>query len=62
MEFVAPTFNLILILPVLLIMVWAMLLMVIDLVLPQDKKKWIAWLTLVGIALAFVQTIVICFY
>ncbi len=57
MEFVAPTFNLILILPVLLIVVWAMLLMVIDLVLPQDKKKWIAWLTLVGIALAFVQTI-----
>jgi NADH-quinone oxidoreductase subunit N len=57
MEFEAPTFNLILILPVLLIVVWAMLLMVIDLILPQDKKKWIAWLTLVGIALAFVQTI-----
>jgi NADH-quinone oxidoreductase subunit N len=57
MEFEVPTFNLILILPVLLIVVWAMLLMVIDLILPQDKKKWIAWLTLVGIALAFVQTI-----
>ncbi|MGB3714037.1 MAG: NADH-quinone oxidoreductase subunit N [Candidatus Promineifilaceae bacterium] len=57
MEFEAPSFNLLLILPVLLIMVWAMVLMIVDLILPPEKKKWIAWLTLVGIALAFVQTV-----
>jgi NADH-quinone oxidoreductase subunit N len=57
MEFEAPAFNLLLILPVLIIMVSAMVLMIIDLILPPDKKKWIAWLTLVGIALAFVQTV-----
>jgi NADH-quinone oxidoreductase subunit N len=57
MEFEVPSFNLILILPVLLIMVWAMVLMIVDLILPPEKKKWIAWLTLVGIALAFVQTV-----
>jgi NADH-quinone oxidoreductase subunit N len=57
MEFEAPSFNLLLILPVLLIMVWAMVLMIVDLILPPEKKKWIAWLTLVGITLAFVQTV-----
>ncbi|MFN2188986.1 MAG: NADH-quinone oxidoreductase subunit N [Candidatus Promineifilaceae bacterium] len=57
MEFEAPTFNLLLILPVLIIVLWAMILMIVDLVLPADKKKWIAWLTLVGIVLALVQSI-----
>ncbi len=57
MEFEAPSFNLLLILPVLVIIIWAMLLMIVDLVLPKEKKKWIAWLTLVGISLAFVQTV-----
>jgi len=57
MEFEAPSFNLLLILPVLVIMIWAMLLMIVDLILPEEKKKWIAWLTLVGIALAFIQTV-----
>ena len=62
MEFEIPTFNLILISPVLIIMVSAMVLMLVDLVLPQDKKRWIAWLSLVGIALAFVQTVALWDY
>ncbi len=50
MEFEAPSFNLLLILPVLIIMIWAILLMIVDLLLPEDKKRWIAWLALIGIA------------
>lgn len=57
MEFEAPSFNLLLVLPVLIIMVWAILLMIVDLLLPEDKKRWIPWLALIGIALAFVQTV-----
>jgi hypothetical protein len=50
MEFEAPSFNLLLVLPVLIIMVWAILLMIVDLLLPEDKKRWIPWLALIGIA------------
>jgi NADH-quinone oxidoreductase subunit N len=31
--------------------------MIVDLVIPKDKKSWLAWLSLVGILLAFIQTV-----
>jgi hypothetical protein len=38
--FQAPTINFLLILPVIIVVVWAMLLMIVDLFLPKDKKIW----------------------
>lgn len=55
--FQAPTINLLVVLPVLIVTGWAIVLMVVDLFLPEDKKKWIAWLSLVGLALALFQTV-----
>ena len=55
--FQAPDINLLVVLPVLIVAGWAMVLMVVDLFLPEDKKKWIAWLSLVGLVLALVQTV-----
>jgi len=55
--FQAPSLNLLLILPVVIIAAWAMLLMMVDLVIPKDKKSWLAWLSLVGILLAFILTV-----
>jgi hypothetical protein len=54
--FQAPEINLLVVLPVLIVAGWAMVLMVVDLLLPDDKKKWVAWLSLVGLAAALVQT------
>jgi len=34
-----------------------MVLMVVDLIVPDDRKKWVAWLSLVGLVLAFIQTV-----
>jgi NADH-quinone oxidoreductase subunit N len=56
MEFQVPAFNLLLILPVLIVVGWGMVLMVIDLFVPADKKHITAWLTLVGLVGAFIQT------
>jgi NADH-quinone oxidoreductase subunit N len=55
--FQAPSLNFLPILPVVIIAGWAIILMIIDLFVPADKKRWIAWLTLVGIVLAFVQSV-----
>src|SRR5690554_3445207 len=55
--FQTPGINLLIVLPVLIVAGWAMVLMVVDLFLPDDKKKWIAWLSLVGLVLALVQTV-----
>jgi NADH-quinone oxidoreductase subunit N len=55
--FQTPSLNLLLILPVTIIVAWAIILMIVDLFLPEEKKRWIAWLSLVGIVLAFIQTI-----
>ncbi len=53
--FQAPALNLLLILPVILVSGWAIILMVLDLLLPDHRKRWIAWLSLMGIIAAFVQ-------
>ena len=55
--FQAPSLNFLLILPVVIIIGWAILLMIVDLFLPRDKKSWLAWLSLVGLLLAFIQTV-----
>ena len=55
--FQAPSLNLLPILPVVIIVGWAILLMMVDLFLPADKTRWLAWLSLIGIALAFIQNI-----
>lgn len=55
--FQSPDINLLLVLPVLIVAGWAMVLMVVDLLLPDDKKKWVAWLTVVGLVLALIQTV-----
>lgn len=57
MEFKAPAFNLLPILPVLLIMGWGMALMLVDLVIPKDKKHWLGWLSFAGYIVALVQTV-----
>ena len=55
--FQAPDINLLVVLPVLIVAGWAMVLMVVDLFLPEDKKKWVAWLSLVGLGAALIQTV-----
>jgi len=55
--FQAPTLNLILILPWLIVVGTAVLLMLLDLVIRSRNKTWVAWLSMVGITLAFIQTI-----
>jgi len=55
--FQAPSVNILLILPVLLIACSAIILMLVDLFLPSGKKRWLAWLSLGGIAAAFVQSL-----
>ena len=57
MEFQIPTFNLTIILPVLLVIGWGVALMGLDLFLAEDKKKWLGWLSLVGLVLALVQSV-----
>ncbi len=55
--FQAPTINLLLILPWVIIVGSAILLMLLDLVVRSQNKAWIAWLSLIGIALALIQTV-----
>jgi NADH-quinone oxidoreductase subunit N len=55
--FQAPSLNFLPILPVVIVAGWAIILMIIDLFIPADKKHWIAWLSLVGIVLAFAQSV-----
>jgi NADH-quinone oxidoreductase subunit N len=55
--FQAPSLNFLPILPVVIVAGWAIILMIIDLFVPADKKHWIAWLSLVGIVLAFAQSV-----
>lgn len=55
--FEAPKLNIILISPWLIIIGAGLLLMVLDLVVRRKNKVWMAWLSMVGFGLAFVQTI-----
>jgi NADH-quinone oxidoreductase subunit N len=55
--FQAPDINLLVVLPVLIVAGWAMVLMVVDLFVSEKRKKWVAWLSLVGLVLALIQTV-----
>ncbi|MCP4359109.1 MAG: NADH-quinone oxidoreductase subunit N [Chloroflexi bacterium] len=57
MEFTPPSINLIIISPVLIVMATGVVAMIVDLFVPDDKKDWAAWLTVVGLLLALVQSI-----
>ncbi|MDX1687102.1 MAG: NADH-quinone oxidoreductase subunit N [Candidatus Promineifilaceae bacterium] len=57
MEFNAPSFNLLPVLPLIIVVGWAMVLMIVDLFLDDEQDQWIGWLSLVGYAAALVQTV-----
>jgi NADH-quinone oxidoreductase subunit N len=50
--FQAPSVDLVLIMPVLIIAGWAILLMIVDLFIPTGRKEWTAWLSLAGVVAA----------
>ena len=61
MTFQAPTLNFLLIAPVVVVAGWGMLLMLVELFLADDAREtwlgWVPWLTLVGLLVAFFQTV-----
>ncbi len=57
MEFQVPTLNLITIAPPLIVAGWGMLLMLLDMFIPAGQKNWASRLTLIGLVLAFIQTV-----
>ena len=57
MEFQPPAINFLPILPVIIVTGWGLLLMVIDLILPDEKKGWAAWVSVIGLVLALVQSV-----
>lgn len=59
MEIVIPAVNLKIIAPQLIVALSAMVVLVVDLVLPRDRKSALAYLSLVGLALSFVASILL---
>ncbi len=57
MEFEAPQFNLIVISPLLIVVAWSLVLMLVDLALPRERKSWVGWLSLLGYGAALVQSV-----
>lgn len=57
MEFQVPEFNLVVISPLLIVVVWSLVLMLVDLVLPRERNSWIGWLSLLGYGAALVQSV-----
>jgi NADH-quinone oxidoreductase subunit N len=61
MTFQAPSLNFLLIAPVVVVAGWGMLLMLIELFLPDESQEtwlqWVPWLTLAGLLVAFFQTV-----
>ena len=58
MEFVTPTINILIILPVIIVAGWGALLMLLELFMAEERVKQLApTLTIIGLALAFLQTI-----
>ncbi len=58
MEFQVPSIYLVILSPVLIILGWGMLIMLLEFFIPEERKGWYTWLSLVGIVLAFAQTAV----
>jgi len=57
MEFTPPSVNLLVIAPLLIVAGTGILAMIIDLVVPDDKKNWAVWLAVIGLLLALVQSV-----
>lgn len=57
MAFNPPSFNLLVILPILILIGWGTILMVVDLFIPENKKGITGWLSAAGYLAALVQTI-----
>ena len=55
MEFNAPIVNLAIIMPAVIVGGWGVLLMIVDMLMPEQSKTWVARLTLVGLVLALAQ-------
>jgi len=56
MDFQAPSFNLLIALPVILVAGGGMLIMLLELFVSNQRKRWVPWLTLFALALALLQT------
>jgi NADH-quinone oxidoreductase subunit N len=59
MEIVIPAVNLKIIAPQLIVALSAMVVLVVDLLLPRDRKSALAYLSLLGLALSFVASILL---
>lgn len=57
MEFQPPTINLLVILPFFIVTGWGVLLMVVDLIIPEGQRSWWPWFTAVGLILALAQSV-----
>jgi len=57
MEFQIPSFNLLIVLPVLIVLGTGAIIMFLEMFLPEDRKQWVPWLTVLGLLLAFVQSV-----
>ncbi len=59
--FQAPSINMLLIAPVLIVSAWGLLFMLIELFISDEQKEqwleWVPWLTLVGLVIALVQVL-----
>ncbi|MBE2197642.1 MAG: NADH-quinone oxidoreductase subunit N [Anaerolinea sp.] len=62
MEFQVPSLYFVIISPVLIVIGWGMLLMLLEFFIPAERKGWYTWLSLVGLALAFAQTVALWGY
>ncbi|MFQ5813412.1 MAG: NADH-quinone oxidoreductase subunit N, partial [Anaerolineae bacterium] len=59
MEIVIPAVNLRVIAPQLIVALSAMVVLVVDLALPRDRKSALAYLSLLGLALSFVASVLL---
>ena len=57
MEFQIPSINILVILPVIITLSTGVLIMLLDMFIPEEKKQWAPWLTAIGLALALAQTV-----
>lgn len=57
MEFQVPSFNLLIVLPVIIVLGTGALIMLLELFVPEDKQQWAPWIAALGLAAALVQTI-----
>ncbi|MBK8905563.1 MAG: NADH-quinone oxidoreductase subunit N [Anaerolineaceae bacterium] len=56
MEFQIPTLYFPIAAPVMIVAGWGVLLMILDLFIPEEKRTWAPWLAAVGLVLAMVQS------